>query len=185
MYYIILYLILYYAILCFINEAGGSGREIHVVVPASATMWDVKAAAARLLGNDDILQSGRLVRKQGEIMTAYRDSEPLGSRRRPRVCARLPRLRRLLCISVGERSHSGLHITFARLTRVCIQDPLQDPHSTHNSFTASSGSRGSGPEEPRPSHPRNLGWGPSVYGGLQPRPRSWRLIRLKSYESYE
>jgi len=62
--------------------SGDTGEEIVVTVPKTAKMSDVKSAISEHLGDDSIPQRCRLVKKKGEIMTAYRDEERLGGTRR-------------------------------------------------------------------------------------------------------
>eukprot|EP00913_Durusdinium_trenchii_P016576 g15581.t1 len=65
-----------------VRRAGGDTKEeVHVTVPSTASMLDVRTAVARKC-NASFLHEGRLVRNQGGVLVGYKDSEPLGGRRR-------------------------------------------------------------------------------------------------------
>jgi len=66
-----------------VKHALRADGEVHVMVPGTANMGDVKAAVAGKLGRPDIMAKGRLVRRAGDAgaFTSFTDAEKLGSRR--------------------------------------------------------------------------------------------------------
>jgi len=54
------------------------GTTATVVVPHDATFYHVREALARQVENPDILERGRLMRKQEGVFSAYKDKDPIG-----------------------------------------------------------------------------------------------------------
>jgi len=57
------------------------GTSIKVNVASSATFLDIKEAIVALLGRDEMMTRGKLVKKNGGIYSSYKDHDPIGTLR--------------------------------------------------------------------------------------------------------